>query len=96
MREFKFGDIVQHFKRETIEGDKGSKYLYMIIGISKHTETGELMMNYKPLYEDSYFDGINFISRPLNMFMSEVNHEQYPNIKQQYRFEKVTLRSAKD
>lgn len=24
MREFKFGDIVQHFKRETIEGDKGS------------------------------------------------------------------------
>ena len=88
---FKFGDIVQHFKRETIEGEKGSTYLYMIIGAAKHTETGEVCMIYKPLYgPPPCLDSTDFACRPLDMFMSEVDHEKYPNIKQKYRFEKFT------
>ena len=89
---FKFGDIVQHFKRETIEGEKGSTYLYMIIGTSKHTETGEIMMNYKPLYGPPPYIGndVDFASRPFDMFMSEVDHKKYPNINQKYRFELFT------
>lgn len=88
-REFKSGDIVQHFKRELIEGEKGSKYLYLIVGTATHTETGEKLMIYKPLYGSvSCLDGANCAARPFDMFMSEVDHEKYPNIKQKYRFEK--------
>jgi len=80
------GDIVQHFKRETLDPEAlaQNKYLYKIIGVATHSETGELMMVYQPLYEDK-----GMYVRPLEMFLSEVDHEKYPNIKQKVRFEKV-------
>lgn len=85
---FSPGDIVQHFKRELITGDKGTKYLYEIIGFAQHTETGEVTVIYKSLYDHSYI-GTNtkLCSRPLDMFMSKVDHNKYPNINQKYRFE---------
>ncbi len=92
MREiFKPGDIVQHFKRETISDTNSNTYLYQIIGTAKHTETGKTLMIYKPLYEPPpCLDGADTAARPLEMFMSEVDHEKYPNIKQRYRFELYT------
>ena len=80
------GDIVQHFKRETLDRDafEQGKYLYRIIGVAIHSETGEPMMIYEPLY-----DRQGLFARPLEMFLSEVDHEKYPEIKQKYRFEKV-------
>lgn len=88
-RKFKPGDIVQHFKRETLTGEKGTRYLYLIIGTSTHTETGETLMIYKPLYgPPPCLADADFAARPLDMFMSEVDHEKYPDIKQKYRFEK--------
>ena len=90
-RKFVSGDIVQHFKREMIsleELDKNPNlYLYEIVGTSRHTETGEEMMIYKPLYNTECVDGVDFVARPLSMFMSEVDHDKYPSIKQKYRFE---------
>ena len=90
-RKFKSGDIVQHFKREMISKEdlknNSNLYLYEIIGTSRHTETGEEMMVYRPLYYTECVDGVDFVSRPLDMFMSLVDHEKYPNIKQKYRFE---------
>ena len=76
---FKPGDIVQHFKREMLSDEEraGNKYLYEIIGVALHSETREEMMVYKPLYDDG-----GMYVRPLDMFLSEVDHEKYPNIKQ--------------
>jgi hypothetical protein len=89
--EFKKGDIVQHFKREITSEEElktnPNKYLYEIIGTARHTENGVEMMIYKPLYETECVEGVDFTARPLDMFMSEVDHEKYPEIKQKMRFE---------
>ena len=83
---FKPGDIVQHFKREllTEEERAGNMYLYEIVGVALHSETRESMMVYRPLYDDG-----GMYVRPLEMFLSEVDHEKYPEVKQKYRFEEV-------
>ncbi len=83
---FSSGDIVQHFKREllTEEERAGDMYLYEIIGVAIHSETREPMMVYRPLYDDG-----GMYVRPLEMFLSEVDHGKYPNVKQKYRFEEV-------
>lgn len=80
------GDIVQHFKRELLDEEErtGNKYLYEIVGVAIHSETREPMMVYRPLYGNS-----DMYVRPLEMFLSEVDHEKYPEIRQRYRFEKV-------
>ena len=82
------GDIVRHFKRETLDEEAlaQNKYLYKIIGVATHSETGEPMMVYRPLYDDG-----GMYVRPLEMFLSEVDHEKYTDVKQKYRFEKVNF-----
>lgn len=80
------GDIAQHFKREMLSDEerKTNKYLYEIIGVALHSETCEPMMIYKALYDDG-----GMFARPLEMFLSEVDRGNYPDVKQKYRFEKV-------
>ena len=91
-RRFNKGDVVQHFKREMMTEEQLSKdpllYLYEIIGTSRHTETGEELMIYKPLYPAKCVEGVDWAARPFDMFMSEVDNKKYPDIKQKYRFEK--------
>lgn len=83
---FKPGDVVQHFKRELLSDEEKSanKYVYEIVGEAFHSETMEKMMVYRPLYGD----GDMFV-RPLEMFLGEVDHAKYPEVKQKYRFEKI-------
>lgn len=83
---FKPGDVVQHFKREMLGSEEtdANKYLYEIVGIATHSETLEPMMVYRPLYGDG-----GMYARPLGMFLGEVDHDKYPEVKQKYRFEKV-------
>lgn len=83
-RTFRQGEIVQHFKRELIEGEKGMKYLYEIVGVAHHSETGEPLMVYRALYGER-----GMCVRPLSMFLSEVDREKYPRVRQKYRFEAV-------
>ena len=75
------GMIVKHFKRELVSEDS-NEYLYEILGYAKHTETGEILVIYKALYEP-----YQVYARPLEMFHSKVDKTKYPNIKQEYRFE---------
>ncbi len=86
MRDLHPGDIVQHFKRELIdENDRAAnRYLYRIVGVATHSETREQLMVYQALYGD-----FGIYARPLTMFLSEVDHEKYPQVKQKYRFEKA-------
>lgn len=84
-RKFNVGDLVQHFKRELIDISKDpDMYTYKIIGFAKHTETMEDLVIYQAQYGDQ-----SMYARPYDMFMSEVDHEKYPEIKQKYRLEKI-------
>lgn len=85
----KEGDIVKHFKHERCE-DK-SLYVYKILHIATHTETKERMVVYQALYSNADM-GVHYgvYCRPYDMFMSEVDHEKYPEYHQKYRFELLT------
>ena len=87
--------LTRHFKKDNsnMQFDrplpkKGEKYKHFklgkivtVIGLSRHTETEEITVVYE--YEGTIWN------RPLEMFMSEVDKEKYPNVSQKYRFEKV-------
>ena len=83
MREFAPGDIIQHFKRETVD-QNSMQYLYEFIGVATHSETRDRVVVYRALYGDK-----GLFVRPYEMFMEEVDHDKYPEIRQKYRFEKI-------
>ena len=58
--------------------------LFLIDGEYKfwNDDCNQDLLVYKSLY-----DGEQPYARPYDMFMSEVDHEKYPNVKQKYRFE---------
>ena len=80
------GARAAHFKRRLASAEALAKepmlYLYEIVGTAEHTESGEALMIYRPLYGEG-----GLYARPLGMFLSEVDREKYPDSPQRYRFE---------
>lgn len=67
------GEKWQHFKG----------HAYKIIYLGCDTERMELVVVYQVV------DDCTCWVRPLSMFMSEVDHDKYPNATQKWRFQKM-------
>ena len=72
MREIKLNTVYRHFKG----------CMYYVEDLAIDSETGGQVVVYRALYGDH-----QLFVRPLDMFLSEVDHRKYPEVKQVYRFE---------
>lgn len=70
------GSLYKHFK--------GKGGIYRVVDLATHTETGEQLVIYM-----SVDNTRKVYARPLEMFISKVDKVKYPEIKQEYRFEKI-------
>ena len=76
--ELKIKGIYKHFK-----GD-----YYIVEDIAIHSETKERYVVYRGLYEET-----PLYIRPYEMFLSKVDKQKYPDVKQEYRFELQNVES---
>ena len=72
MQELKLKRVYRHFK-----GD-----YYLVEDVARSSESGEEYVVYRKLYGDG-----GLWLRPLEMFLSKVDQEKYPDCPQEYRFE---------
>lgn len=76
MRELKIHGVYRHFKGN----------YYIVEEVAKHSEDLSEYVVYRQLYGDG-----GLYIRPIEMFLSEVDHDKYPNVQQKWRFEEAEL-----
>ena len=72
MNKLELNRIYKHFKGN----------LYLTVDVAIDSETGKKQVVYRALYGENAL-----YVRDYDMFLSEVNHEKYPDVLQKYRFE---------
>ena len=76
MQEIVKGGLYRHFKG----------MYYYVLDVATHSETSEQFVVYQKLYDQ------RDLYRPLDMFLSDVDHEKYPDVKQKERFKLMSGR----
>ena len=80
MRSLKVHGVYQHYK-----GD-----YYLVEETAVHSETGEEMVIYRKLYGDG-----GLYARPKDLFLSEIDHDEHPEVKVRYRFTLKRIKSVR-
>ena len=76
-------DIIKNRVYKHFKGD-----YYLVLDIVINSET----MEEEVLYQALYGEGIKYV-RPKEMFLSKVDKNKYPDVKQEYRFELQEIES---
>ena len=80
MRKIVKGGLYRHFKG----------MYYYVLDVATHSETSEQFVVYQKLYDQR-----DLYVRPLDMFLSDVDQEKYPDVEQKYRFELIDINTGK-
>lgn len=84
-------DTLKRMARKVCSGQTWRHFkggIVIIITVANHSESSEPLVIYK--CESGTY------ARPLDMFLSEVDYDRYPDAKQRYRFELVTDQEVDD
>jgi len=65
--------LYYHFKHDP--NGPVQNYAYEVLGVARHSESGEYLVVYRPLYKNTYLDAVDYSARPLAMFMEEVTRD---------------------
>lgn len=72
--------VYRHFK-----GD-----YYLVVDIAVNSENLEKLVIYRALYGENIL-----YARPYDIFISKVDRDKYPDVKQEYRFQLQDIKSVK-